>query len=399
MNHKHSHRSGFTLVELLVVIAIIGILVGLLLPAVQAAREAARRMSCSNNMKQLGLAVHNYESAYKQLPMQRGGTNGDNAAVGHWDSDIRDNRKQLSFLVGLTPFFEQQALWEQISNGDITKGYYPMGPTPDRLGFDPWVTEIPGLRCPSDPGSGLPANARTNYAACMGDAVDRINSGAYNWDMTPPNADRQARLNAGQRGMFVPMKVTKFRDVLDGLSNTIMAGEIPTDLGDNDVRTQPHIGEKGFNSVANNPSFCEQFKDPERPGFWAPSELANLQNASSSSRARGFQWASGFLVFTGFQTILPPNREICVENTQGLATIRATQMELVGAAGSRHPGGAHVLLGDGGVRFVTDSIEAGNQNAPAVQLGSVNPPGSPSPYGIWGALGTRASKETIDEDF
>ncbi|MFG0289434.1 MAG: DUF1559 domain-containing protein, partial [Rhodopirellula sp. JB044] len=103
---------GFTLVELLVVIAIIGVLVGLLLPAVQAAREAARRMSCSNNLKQLGLAVHNYHSAYNKMPMHGGGTWQDGAAVG---SNLT-NRMDLSIWVGLTPFFEQQALWEQVVN-------------------------------------------------------------------------------------------------------------------------------------------------------------------------------------------------------------------------------------------------------------------------------------------
>ncbi|WP_146530569.1 DUF1559 family PulG-like putative transporter, partial [Novipirellula artificiosorum] len=103
-------RTGFTLVELLVVIAIIGVLVGLLLPAVQAAREAARRMSCSNNVKQIGLAIHNYHSAFSALPMQATGTY---IPEGRdpWDTnpgrEISSNMR-LSFLVGLTPFFEQQ---------------------------------------------------------------------------------------------------------------------------------------------------------------------------------------------------------------------------------------------------------------------------------------------------
>ena len=183
-------QTGFTLVELLVVIAIIGVLVGLLLPAVQAAREAARRMSCSNNFKQIGLAIHNYHSAFKQLPTHGAGTdtlggpapNGSTGATTNWWSNYgAANAWRLSALVGLTPFCEQQALWEQISNPSTVNALDPstpytvpwpaMGPVPQNLRYAPWVTEIPTLRCPSDPGVGLPALGRTNYAACLGDSM------------------------------------------------------------------------------------------------------------------------------------------------------------------------------------------------------------------------------------
>lgn len=160
MNSTHK-RDAFTLVELLVVIAIIGVLVGLLLPAVQAAREAARRMSCSNNFKQLGLAIHNYHSAYRQLPIFSGGTyNGPGNA---FTPATGDNNFDLSALVGLMPFMEQQAIWEQISNPFLppTGGTIPfqaMGPSPNMNlshhvanEYTPWLTEIATLRCPSDP--------------------------------------------------------------------------------------------------------------------------------------------------------------------------------------------------------------------------------------------------------
>ena len=150
---RKSSQRGFTLVELLVVIAIIGVLVGLLLPAVQAAREAARRMSCSNNFKQMGLALHNYHSAYKNLPVHGTGTDspdggpalpqGTNNGTDNWWTGYNDaNAWRLSCLVAMTPFIEQQALWEQISNPNTTDAnnpdtplvppnvWQPMGPAP-----------------------------------------------------------------------------------------------------------------------------------------------------------------------------------------------------------------------------------------------------------------------------
>ncbi|SMP78827.1 prepilin-type N-terminal cleavage/methylation domain-containing protein [Neorhodopirellula lusitana] len=417
---------AFTLVELLVVIAIIGVLVGLLLPAVQAAREAARRMSCSNNFKQIGLAVHNYHAAYNQLPVHFTGTRNPDAATGGagaWGDPATgggNNMLQLSWLVGVTPFFEQQALWEKISNpnievstgGTLNAGSFwpPMGPHPLRGSYVPWVTEITMLRCPSDPGTGLPAFGRTNYAACVGDAMELTNEGVakYTWgsgwgDLTTDAGNwqrdktaRALRARASCRGAFVPRKEVKFRDILDGLSNTIIAGEIKTDLGDNDVSTNP-VRQAG---VWENPLVCRKSIDPNRPQFWDPSVTTRDPQWNGNTHSwtlirRGLAWANGTNLHTGCTTILPPNTELCYNGSgDGYGTL---------APSSRHQGGVHVLLGDGAVRFVTDSIEAGNSNnRPVLAWGNAthrNQPGAESPYGLWGALGSRAAKETIDKEF
>ena len=409
---KKRQSLGFTLVELLVVIAIIGVLVGLLLPAVQAAREAARRMSCSNNFKQLGLGIHNYHSAYKQLPIHKSGT-GTNG--GNWfNSSLTQNNGQLSMIVGLVPFVEGQALWEQISNplladangptdmtGDETQ-YNAMGPTPDGNGiavsannfYTPWATELPFLRCPSDPGRGLPAFGRTNYAACLGDSPFLGNTGPRNisWIVAKDEATNSRR---SQRGMFVPGQKAAFRDCLDGLSNTVMMGEIKTDLGDMDISTDTvaiAMSATGNPIVGTGaPTLCSLNTaiNSERPQFW------NATTTNAAER-RGFRWADGNCIFSVMNTILPPNSANCSITATHSET--GSQTSGVFSASSRHQGGAHILMGDGAVKFITDSIEAGDNNA--VPVPSANfPAGARSPYGLWGSLGTRASKEVIDEEF
>ena len=378
-------RTGFTLVELLVVIAIIGILVGLLLPAVQAAREAARRMQCSNNFKQIGLAIHNYHSAYKQVPVQSGGSNPN---IG--------NRHLLSFLVPLTPFIEQQAVWETISspravnhNGSVRTTPFPaMGPVPWDRNYTPWLFDIGTYRCPSDPA--VPrANAEgyTNYAASLGDGIASNNHSCV---------DQQGNLigwceprrKCHDRGFFETRRTTKFRDVLDGLANTIACGEIVVDNNTNEVKGTV-VNRNRDATFFRDPLVCEDTIDPEEPLFHLDGTNTNNWGASQN---KGLRWCDGRPVMTSITTIMPPNRVSCAwsgDGSDGMFTV-----------GSRHTGGAHVLMADGSVQFITDSIDAGDLNAqsPNWPLNSYTTgPGKKSPYGLWGALGTRNTREVIDE--
>ena len=384
-------------------------------------------MSCSNNFKQIGMAVHNYHSAYRQLPTQMSGT-GQGSGSGNTPGLNTHNGERHSIFVGLLPFFEAQALWEQISNplvgrtdGGTTAGtlgapgnpWVAFGPTPDQIQYPPYLTQIPTLRCPSDPGEGLPSYGRTNYAACLGDSPFRGGVGAANNDLVR-NSTRAQMVRSSQRGMFVPRQEAAFRDTLDGLANTIMAGEIATDVGDRDTRTDPLSnngavtlrGENGGNPQVpvGSPDECSSNAgiDATRPQFWSSTAMTPLSTifAGNADELRGYRWASGYPVHSQVYTMFPPNSATCFQFTNEEGTSNVFNRSGFFSTSSRHQGGAHVLMGDGAVKFITDSIEAGDQNAtPVAQLGTgVSAPGAISPYGLWGALGTRASKEVIEEE-
>ena len=409
MRFRSSQRVGFTLVELLVVIAIIGVLVGLLLPAVQAAREAARRMSCSNNFKQLGLGLHNYHSAFKNLPASGGGTawgpwpaTGSNA---HGHRHHNANHLRLSFLVGVLPFVEQQALWEQIANplnidfngNPWTPSYPPMGPTPWHGNYRPWSTQVPTYRCPSDPfvqSNG--ATALTNYAGCFGDCTFE-QKGGINEDGHVAGGNTgwsEAGSKRWSRGVFHQRHYTKFRDIQDGLANTIAGGEIKVGDRTNDASSTPL---RVDNDVWDfPPNYFEQYLDPEYPSKWNINTL-NLGHGKNeiepdADHMVGSRWADGFWPYTAFNTIRPPNSYSVHRWEGGSGMI---------AASSHHQGGAHVLMGDGAVIFITDSIESGDQGQ--IPYSDVEPTwgqkgaGRESPYGLWGALGTKAANETVEE--
>lgn len=431
---KTQRRTGFTLVELLVVIAIIGVLVGLLLPAVQAAREAARRMSCSNNLRQVALACHNYHDTYKLMPKHGTGTwvnagpgpdiepknRGQNvSATGgqYWNAGPgnSDNMARLSYLVGILPFVEQQPLWEQISNpmqekdnngNPIANSFFPaMGPAPWGNSYTPWRTEVGTFRCPSDPGSGLPAHGRTNYAACVGDSSDWVNHGYIhmNWGGGGNNpegfirtTEHAQRSNAGNRGAFYVRQSKSFNRILDGTSNTIMLGEIATYLGDRSVTGIPAI-DVGWENIHMNQDYVRTqggYVDPERPRFWLPT--TNIPGAADWGR--GFRWMNVGPIYSSFITTVGPNAPMAFGGGGDMDHGNLP-------ASSYHPGGVHVALCDASIQFVNDSVDTGNINQPVVRWQNPQPadtvataPGSPSPFGVWGAYGTAAMKEVFSGD-
>ncbi|WP_206036178.1 DUF1559 domain-containing protein [Crateriforma spongiae] len=392
-------RAGFTLVELLVVIAIIGVLVGLLLPAVQSAREAARRMSCSNNAKQIGLALHNYHSAFKQFPAHRAGTTGRKGYNVGWNDMVAaddaagggrnfHNFNRLSILVGLLPFLEQQPLWDTISNPVATQfngnaapggGYPAMGPTPWKGQYTPWRTMVSAFNCPSDSGPAT-TYGTTNYGACMGDAVR-----ALGWSNPPKEI---------KRGMFLAGNATRFRDVVDGTANTMALAEVTNSLGDRGVSGGGAYDIGG--DINLSPQECLDTIDPLRPKFFAPGVLLFGYSGSLGKwggSGRGARWTDGGGNFASFTAVLPPNSPSCSRGGGDAG-------DGIWSAGSYHPGGCHVVMGDGSVHFVSEAIDAGDPTIAAVGRSQWNgsPAGSPSPYGIWGGLGTTNGREQVSVD-
>jgi len=216
--HQPLIRRGFTLVELLVVIAIIGILVGLLLPAVQAAREAARRMQCSNNLKQLGLAMHNYESAHKRFP---------SGTVYVWplapapDLNVAIPQGNWGWGALVLPFIEQNNLHNQIG---VSQMSMPQSmDIPANLAA--MRTPVPSFRCPSDNGPEL--NTGRLFSSASGNVA---NQSLATSNYVAVNSSNELRRNKGvpggsANGMFAMNAGTKIGEITDGTSNTLMIGE------------------------------------------------------------------------------------------------------------------------------------------------------------------------------
>ena len=354
-------RPGFTLVELLVVIAIIGILVGLLLPAVQAAREAARRMQCSNNLKQLGLAALNYESAHKKF-LSMGHVGSGSGAPGLGAS----SGMSYSWTIQILPFIEQGALSEAFQSRARPSG---VGlPSPWAIAGDDWILQywkknVPAFLCPSDslPNDTAESPSILNYKACVGDD--------FHQNHFLPDDGRD------NRGMFQSNRYLSIGAVTDGTSNTILFGESVTSGANNDV-----LGGVANMMQAWNPAGCIARIDPA-------DRKKITGNVRATFRPTGGRAWDGRPYFASFATMVPPNGPSCHWGD-------VDGNEFMGALSSRHTGGGQVSYVDGSVRFISQSIDSGNQTV----NDEANPGGRVSPYGVWGALGSRAGGESVSAD-
>lgn len=355
-------RKAFTLIELLVVIAIIAILIALLLPAVQQAREAARRTQCKNNMKQMGLAIHNYHDVYKAIPFSA--TNRDGSPGGN------PNRfRRFSGHLAMLPFIDQAPLYNQTFSyleGGTTDG------TPWNNNVPAVTARLPYLLCPSDSSSDIDARkAKTNYMFSLGDS---------GWDHNPEWAGNGGR---GNRGFFKAIKgdgqngYRQFRDVTDGLSNTIAMGERITAKNGGTRINEGASTTTVASGGRNDPSLCAA-------AVGAGGVYTNVGNGGGA-RLAGVRAFDGAPVFTGVTTVLAPNSASCKNGNNG-----SHNVDGVFTMTSHHVGGAQVLMGDGAVRFISENIDTGDLTSQPVT-------GGPSPYGVFGGLGSVSGGEVLGE--
>ncbi len=311
-----NRRSGFTLVELLVVIAIIGIMVGLLLPAVQAAREAARRMQCGNNLKQIGLAFHNYESSYKKLPPSR--------------IEIDTPWKfHAGWQVMTLPYLEETALFELYKK---ELNWYDQQNNPAA------TTVVKGFICPSAPGTrttpsatlmtpraityGTPSFGPSDYAA-----INNIRRSA--WVIN--GSDMPGTISREKPGALFPKTPglgIKFAEIRDGLSNTIMIVE---DAG------RPDIWVNGSN--IRNPATGIALGSPHVEEGWGWADLQDSFSLDGSNQ-------QGIANKTNKTTFVVTNNGSCMINCTNDGEIY-----------SFHTGGAHSLRCDGSVQFMSQQMD------------------------------------------
>lgn len=375
------NRVGFTLVELLVVIAIIGILIALLLPAVQAAREAARRSQCVNNLKQLGLAVNNFHDVRKQFPaaqrqpifMNPPGT------TGNWPG----NTQRWSYLTAILPFVEQQQLYDAFCNTEVKS----LGGTVLAKG-NPWTNTAWTLPVPF-PAMNIktficPSEAQIGHVESSASGGDPMGITSYHCNRGDFWLDNQWWQCRGVFG-YGGQTVLNFASITDGSSNTAAISECKVgrwQSKDATLTVSTNVG-------AGDPTPPSVCLARVGPGGLVTGSI------DKNGYLPGWRWADSWHVYTSYFHMLPPNSPSCANgNPESWAMVSAT---------SYHPGGVNVAMLDASVRFVTDGIDSGNPTLTTVNMPGYVAGGKPedyigiSPYGVWGAMGTSRSGETMPQ--
>jgi prepilin-type N-terminal cleavage/methylation domain-containing protein/prepilin-type processing-associated H-X9-DG protein len=364
-----SRRRGFTLIELLVVIAIIAVLIALLLPAVQSAREAARRIQCTNNLKQIGLGLHNYHQATNSFPL------GVSLNMYTLPNTFRAKNSWGHFGMML-PYMELTTIYNAANfNWGVEEGQSPDSVV-QAINFTAAESQIGLFLCPSDPLAGNGGSSQTdisgntisdkdtsNYYGCVGTTTSV--SVANGVDTTTISTWQQP-----SNGIFTFQLVYAISACTDGTSNTIAYSESVM----NPSTTGPSVSWEGLTNVGLDPTFLQL--DPRSVPGLIQTAIATCdqawQSGGSFDNQRGRYWAHGSMSQTLFNTLIPPNGRKWTHCSNTGSTVLCP----ISNVSSYHSGGANTLMADGSVRFMKSSVA---QN-------------------IWWSLGTRNGGEVISSD-
>ncbi|MDR2757438.1 MAG: DUF1559 domain-containing protein [Planctomycetaceae bacterium] len=377
---------GFTLVELLVVIAIIGALIALLLPAVQAAREAARRVQCTNHLKQFGIAVHNLHDTHNRLPQRIYSDEGYSAAVKNsstfsWAPTGGIQYWRWNHMLSILPYMELQTKYDEFItriNSGSTSGTTNGIPYNRDKNFRTSV-----FLCPSD-GNATNANAQVtdrvlSYVGCRGDALGM------------PHVSYDRRGMIGRGGDNGGQGARDFSVVTDGLSNTLLWSEsamATSTEANSGVPMKGHIvaitGDSVFNANTLYPAPCTAMQ--------AYGNSIDSPNNAIFNNQKGSKIFDGFGVFAIFHAVLPPNYPSCATSA---SPYNGEPYHFLVTPSSYHTGGVNTCFGDGSVRFISETINAENITVNISTLGYQEVSGTgqrnitgESPWGVWGALGS-----------